>query len=203
MRRLLKFFLNLVLALTAVAVTLLVVFFLNPEWQKAAVERALEEDTARRWQVESVKILPFSFEAAGLFVLEDPLGAEIRFAQVSGPFWKTPFTGVIEVEEGSISGLAIDLTGLEVGDLTSSDWRSFLDRIRSDKAFWEDRVGLVMSKFPSTGLDLRVRNLRVDGVVLLPGNEQVPVEWLIVEADSRDSSQVRLEALPEVVAGEL
>ena len=43
MKKLFKFLLNLTMALIAVGLTLVILFFLNPSWQKSAVEKVLEE----------------------------------------------------------------------------------------------------------------------------------------------------------------
>ena len=51
MKRVIKLFLNLVLASIAVGLTLLVVFLITPSWQKLFVEETLSRDSARRWQV--------------------------------------------------------------------------------------------------------------------------------------------------------
>jgi len=194
MKRLIKFLFNLALALVAVAITFVVLFFMMPSWQKAAMERVFEEDPERKWLVESVRIQPSMIELGGLQVLEGSVGAEVQEVRLSGPVWMSPFTGVVKIDEGRIRGLLVDLQNLEVGDLSSESWRTFIEQIRDDRRFWIERTNLILSKLSASGVNFHVQNLQVDGQILLPGNEQIWVRWLIVEADSRDISKTHLEA---------
>lgn len=184
MNGILKLILNLVLAVIAVALTLVILFFMNPSWQQSLVERVLEEDTARRWQVGEIEAMPLGIEARDVFVLDGEVGAEAQYVQLRGPLWKLPVLGVLEVHSGEISGLSIDLSGLRIGDPTSSDYQKLLKRVSSDAGFWEERFGLVLGKLAATGVQVRISDLEVGGRVLMPGDQLVPVRWTIVSADS-------------------
>jgi hypothetical protein len=87
MMRLFKFLTRLLLAFLAVGLTFGIIFFLTPSWQQSVVSDILAKDTERRWQVEEIKLTPFSVEGAGIFMLQTPIGAEIKRLNVSGPVW--------------------------------------------------------------------------------------------------------------------
>ncbi|HSH09670.1 MAG TPA: hypothetical protein VK995_04745 [Oceanipulchritudo sp.] len=184
MKRLIKLLLNLVLALMAVAVTLLIVFFMTPSWQKRLVEDALAQDRERQWQVGTVRIQPFGLEVESLYVLDGSIGAGIDFLQASTPLWKLLLFGELEIESGSIIGLEMDLSKIKVGDLTSEDYQAFLDRVSNDPDFWEERIGLLLSKAAVQGFRISIRDMPISGKLLMPGNKLVPVRWTIVQADS-------------------
>ena len=193
MKRLLKFFLNLFLALIAVALSLVVVFFLTPPWQKSAVEELLARDSARKWQVGKVKILPAMMEAEEVFMLDGSVGAEVKYLHLEGDFWKLPFTRVIEVRSGTVAGLDLDVSQVAVGDPTSVDYQAFLRRVSSDEAFWKERIGVVLGKLAATGLRIQVADLDISGVVHMPGGKEVPVRWTILEADSSAPRLIRIQ----------
>lgn len=197
MKKLFKFLLNLAMALIAVGLTLLILFFINPSWQKSAVEKVLEEDTARQWQVGSVHVRPMQVEVEEAFVLDGPVGAEVKYARISGPLWKLPFTGALEVDSGEISGLVLDLGKIKVGDPTAEDYQDLLKRVSGDPEFWEERVGLILSKLSASGLRLHVRNLQIGGMVLMPGGKVIPVRWFIIEADSDAPRLIKVTSNPE------
>ena len=197
MIKLIKFVFNLVLALVAVALTLVIIFFLTPSWQKGAVERILEGDAARQWQVGALRLQPLGVEAEGLFVLDGAVGAEVRFLEMDGPLWKVPFTGKLEIESGTIAGIDMDLTQVRVGDLTSEDYQGFLQRVAGDPAFWEERVGLVLSKLSAAGLEVHLQDVKVTGMLRMPGDAVVPVNWVILEADSHAPRMIKVERRKE------
>ena len=145
MKRLLKFLVNVVLALVAVGLTLTVIFFITPSWQKRAVEEALARDTVRSWQLDSVNIKPQTAEVENLFVLDGDVGAGVRFAQIDGPLWKFALFGELDVRSGSIIGLSLDVSKVKIGDLSSRTYQDFLQRVSGDAEFWKERVGLVLS----------------------------------------------------------
>ncbi len=184
MKRSLKLILNLLLALVAVALTLLILFFITPSWQKSALEGVLARDTARQWQVGSVNLQPGSLEMEQVFVLDGSVGAEVKFLELDGPFWMAPFTQTVQIDSGSVVGLDLDVSQVPVGDPTSVDYQAFLHRVSTDEAFWKERIGLVLSKLSATGLHIRVRDLDISGQVRMPGKEVVPVRWTIIQADS-------------------
>ena len=62
MKRTFKFLINLALALVAVAITFVILFFITPKWQKTVLEKTLARDSGRQWRVESVRILPTHLE---------------------------------------------------------------------------------------------------------------------------------------------
>lgn len=195
--RVLKFLAKLFVALLAVLLTFVILFFLFPPWQKAAVDELLSHDPDRRWQVGSVGLGPARIEAGDIFVLEGPVGLEIGRMNLEGPFWLSPISGVIEIESGRIQGLNLDASRLRVGDLTSEDWQSFLQRISSDASFWEERTGLVLGKLAATGWDVSMTEVLVEGSVLMPGNTVVPVTMRIIQADSRGRVLPRIKLLTE------
>jgi hypothetical protein len=197
MNRLIKVLINVVLAILAVTLTLGVLFFMNPSWQKSLLENFLAKDPVRQWQVGSVHILPTKVEVLELFVLEGTAGAGIRILEMNGPFWKMPLTGVAEVESGRVSGLQADLSRMSVGDLTSEDYQSFLSRVSGDEEFWKERLSLVLSKLSSAGLRLKLRDVEVSGELIMPGDHVIPVNWLILEADSDAPRLIRLKARSE------
>ncbi|MGA1204247.1 MAG: hypothetical protein ACO3ZW_00330 [Opitutales bacterium] len=195
MKRIIKLILNLVLALIAVGLTLVILFFTTPSWQKSVAEQVLARDFARKWQLESVNLQPLGLELEKVYVLDGPIGAEVKFIQMSGPLWKLPFTGVLEVESGSVMGLDIDVSQVGVGDLTSLDYQAFLFRVAGDTDFWQERVALVLSKLSAQGVDVSLRDTKISGTILMPGNKRIPVHWLIVEADSRAPRLIRVQPL--------
>jgi hypothetical protein len=195
MNRLIKLILNLFLAALAVALTLVVVFLLTPVWQKAVLEETLGKDPARRWQVGEVLIRPAHVEVEGLYILEGNMGAEIRVVEMSGPFWKAPFTRLLEIESGRVTGIEADLSAVRVGDLTSEDYQSFLGRVTDDRDFWKERIGLVLSKFAASGLDVQLRDVELSGRIVMPGGHVIPVRWRILEADSAAPRMIRIEPL--------
>ena len=203
MKRLFKFLINLALALIAVAITFVVLFFMTPSWQKAVVKKALDQDPERKWLVESVRIQPGTIEFGKLQVLEGQVGAEVQQAYLSGPIWMSPVTGVVQIDEGRIRGLLVDLQSLEVGDLSSENWRTLIEQVQNDRAFWVERTNLILGKLSSSGLNVHVRDVQVDGQILFPGNEQIWIRWLIVEADSRDLSKTHLEPGGQISGTEL
>ena len=191
----LKFLAKLFIAILAVALTFVILFFLVPSWQKAAVEEALSHDQARRWQIGTVGLGPLRVEASDIFVLEGPVGIEVESLHVEGPFWLSPVSGVIEIESGRIRGFNLDASRLRVGDLTSEDWQTFLKRISTDASFWEERTGLVLQKLAATGWDVAMTEVLLEGSVLMPGNTVVPVTMKIIQADSRSRALPRIKLL--------
>lgn len=195
MTRIFKITGNILLALLAVGIAFVVIFLLNPSWQKAMLENALERDGARKWQVGTVDFSPVSAELTGLFMLQGSAGAEVGRLRLDGPFWKSPLTNRIRVESGEIEGLFVDLSRVSVGSITSEDWQDFLGRASGDLEFWEERIGILLQKIAATGWDLHLTDLSVKGQILLPGNRSIPLRFGIVEADSKEPAQVRLRAL--------
>jgi hypothetical protein len=193
MKRILKLLLNLVMALIAVCFTLVVIFFITPSWQKSALEEVLKRDEARAWKVSEIRIQPNGLEAEDLFVLDGAVGAEVKFARMSGPVWKFPFTGLLDIRSGEITGLSLDLSKIPVGDSTGDDYRRILERVSTDPEFWEERVGLVLSKISATGIRIRIQDLQLGGKVLMPGDKVVPMRWIIKDADSNSPRLIRVE----------
>jgi hypothetical protein len=203
MMRLFKFLTRLLLAFLAVGLTFGIIFFLTPSWQQSVVSDILAKDTERRWQVEEIKLTPFSVEGAGIFMLQTPIGAEIKRLNVSGPIWQVPFTRRIVIDSGEVSGLLLDVNQVRVGDTTSSDWQSFLERVSEDPAFWEERLGLVLAKVSALGWDLSLENVVITGQVLMPGDRIIPLRLLVLEADSERPEQVNVQHLPVSQGAEL
>jgi len=195
MFRLLRLFFKLLLALVAVGLTFGILLLLNPDWQQAGVEKLLARDPVRKWQIESVDMGLTRLRATQVFVLEDPVGAEIANFEVQGPLWKSLVTRLIEIDSGAVTGLRLDLGRVRPGVLTSSDYNQFLDRVANDAAFWQERLGLVLQKLASAGWDVRLRDLELRGEVWMPGNRLIPVNWRVIEADSRAPGQIRLAPL--------
>lgn len=198
--RVIKFLAKLLVALVAVVLTFGILFFLMPRWQKAAVDELLSHDPARQWQVGTVRMSPFKLEATDVFMLENPVGAEIATIELNGPFWMSPISGVIGIESGRITGFMVDASQLRVGDLTSEDWQSFLARVSSDVGFWEERVELVLRKLAATGWAVSMTEVRIEGQVLMPGNTLIPVSMRIVQADSRSNGRARVKLEPPEAA---
>lgn len=195
MRRILKLLFNLILAFLAVGITFAVIFFFNAGWQQSAVERLMAADPQRQWQVESVRLSPTEIHLGGLFVLDRSVGAEVDTVLLKGPFWSSPLRQEVKVTGGLLSGIFLDLSEVKVGDLTSSDWQEFVQRVANDEAFWEERVDLVLSKFAATGWEIRIEDVEVRGETLLPGGMMVPLQWRIVEAGSAEDDVIDLEPL--------
>ena len=181
MKRIIKFLFSLSMALVAVVITFAIIFFITPSWQKGLVDRGLARDTGRQWLVDSVRIRPTNVQVANLQVLEGAIGAKIEMAALSGPFWKSPVANVL------------DLKAFDVGDLTSREWKILSAQVGEDEELWTERINLVLSKLGASGWTIHVNNLEVDGIILMPNEEQIPVRWLIVEADTRDLSKTRIE----------
>lgn len=196
MKRLFKLFFNLILAGIAVALTLGILLFLNPSWQKAAVEEVLARDTARKWQVEKVAIHPAQIELEEVFMLEGEVGAEAKLIQVNGPLWKAPFTGLVEVESGLVDGLEVDLSQVRVADASAKDYQLFIRNLSGNEEFWKGRIALVLGKFSATGFDLHIRNTQLSGRVLMPGNKIVRVNWIIVDAHSDAPRMIQIKPGP-------
>jgi hypothetical protein len=203
MMRLLKFLTRLILAFLAVGLTFGIIFFLTPSWQQSVVSDILAKDTERRWQVGEVNLSPFSVEAAGIYMLQTPIGAEIPHLELSGPVWQVPLTRRIVIDSGEISGLVLDVNQVRVGDTTSSDWQSFLDRVSGDPAFWEERIGLVLAKLSASGWSLDMENVVITGQVLMPGERVIPLRLLVIEADTDSPRDVKVQPLPVSQGAEL
>lgn len=195
MKRLLKFLLNLILALVAVCLTFLVVFFLTPSWQKRAVEEVFSWDSTRSWQLDAVQIKPHTVEVENLYLLDGDVGAEVKFAQLDGPLWKLPILGELDVQSGSVIGLSLDVSNVKIGDLRSRTYQDFLQRVSADAEFWKERVALVMSKLSAHGLRVQLHNVQINGHVIMPGQTVIPVRWVIVQADSQDLQSIELVPL--------
>jgi hypothetical protein len=193
MKKLLKFLLNLTMALIAVCLTLGILFLLKPSWQKSALDELLKKDDTRSWRVETVRIQPASIEVENIFILDGDVGAEIKFARVAGPIWKFPLTGHLDIRSGELTGLNLDLSKVRVGDPTSEDYQTLLRRVSLDPDFWEERVGLVLSKLSAMGIKVRIKDMQLGGMVLMPGDKVVPVRWMIAEADSDAPRLIRVE----------
>ena len=200
MKRLIKFMINLILALVAVGMTLLVIFFITPSWQKTVVEGALARDTARKWQIGKVDIKPNTIAIENLYVLDGKVGAGMKYVQFDGPLWKLVLFGELEIESGSVMGLDLDVSEVKVGDLTSEDYQGFLKRISGDVEFWRERVALVLSKVSATGVRVHMENMQINGRVLMPGDESIPVRWVIEEADSMSPRLIKIAPYPGRVA---
>lgn len=200
MKRTFKFLFNFLLALMAVAITFAVLLWLNPAWQKRAIEAALSADSARQWQIGELACGLERIQASDVFVLDGKAGIEVSAFSIHGPMWKMLLTRRIEVESGELAGLFIDVSQVRVGDVTSSDYQAFLQRVGSDADFWRERTGLVLSKLAAAGWHSHLRNVDVEGQVLMPGGNLVPLNLKIIEADSRELSgiQLRVASLPAV-----
>jgi len=195
--RVIRFSVKFLMAVLAVGLTFAIIFFLTPSWQQSVVEKVLESDTGRQWQVEAVELTPVGIEAAGVFVLQEGAGVEVSQASLSGPVWQIPFTRVVRIESGELRGLVLDLTHVRVGNTATRDWETFLKRISSDTDFWEERIGLLLHKARESGWGLEAQNLAVTGTVLMPGNELIPLEIMILHADSAEPDAVRVEYLAD------
>jgi hypothetical protein len=198
MKRLFKFLINLILALVAVGLTLIVLFFVTPSWQKSVVEEALSRDTARKWQVGKVNIQPAVVEVENVYVLDGQVGAGMKYIRFDAPLWKLALTGELDIESGSVIGLDLDVSKVKVGDLTSEDYQGFLKRVSSDLDFWKERVALVLSKFAASGVRIHLRNVQINGRVLMPGEKSIPLKWIIVDADSQMPRLIKLEPMAAV-----
>ena len=203
MMRLIKFLMKLVLAFLAVGLTFLIIFLFLPSWQKAVLEKALALDEGRRWQVESVRLGPTGLEVDSLFMLDGPVGAEVGLARLEGPLWKIPLLGMLEVDHGEVTGFFVDLSTVRVGDLTSEDWQSFLEKVSGDVEFWQERLGLILQKISANGYEVSLKQLEIRGNVLMPGERMIPVSMLVIEADSRQASKVKIRPLPTPPRAEL
>jgi hypothetical protein len=190
-----RFLAKLFIALLAVLLTFVILFFLIPSWQKAVVEEVLAQDPARQWQVGTIGLGPVRVQATEIYVLEGPVGVEVGSLEADGPFWMSPISGVIEVESGHIKGFSVDASQLRVGDLTSEDWQTFLKRISTDAGFWEERTGLVLQKLAASGWDVSMTDVILEGTVLMPGNTVIPITMKIIEADSRTRGNPRIRLL--------
>ena len=133
----------------------------------------------------------------GVFVLDGAVGAEVKFARITGPFWKLPLSGIVEIDSGELMGLEVDLSGIRVGDPTAEDYQDLLHRISTDHKFWQERVGLVLSKFTASGMKVHLRNVLLTGKVLMPGDKVVPLRWFILEADSDAPRLIKVSPYPE------
>lgn len=193
MKRFIKYSLNILLAVIAAFLTLVIVFFLTPPWQKWFLESVLEQDPGRQWQVGAVRIQPFSVDLSEVFVMDGNIGAGARHVHASGPFWKLPILGRLEVDNGTISGLDMDLSQLRVGDQTSEDYQAFLARLSSDSDLWEERIGLLVSKAAAQGIEVSLRDLVINGTLFMPGERIIPVNWKVVQADSDSLDQIEVE----------
>ncbi len=195
MKRLIKICLNLLLATIVAGLTLIIVFFMAPAWQKHLLEKALARDTGRQWQVGEVRIQPFSIDLAEVYVIDGKVGAGAQSIHASGPFWKLVLFGELEVESGSILGLDMDLSTIQVGDQTSEDYQDFLGRLNTDTQLWEERIGLLVNKAAAQGFAVDIRDTTINGTLLMPGERIIPVNWRIIEADSENPENIRVEPI--------
>ncbi len=197
MKRLLKFLLNLLLALVAVALTFILIFFLTPAWQKRAVEEALARDTERTWQFDSVDIKPMRLQLEEVYMLDGDAGIGVQYVQLDGPLWKLPLLGEFEVESGSLIGLSIDVSKVDVGNTASRAYQDMLKRVSGDLDFWKERVALVLGKVSAAGVRVQLKNVQVEGHVIMPDNIVIPVRWVILEADSLAPRSIELAPFTE------
>ena len=195
MTRFIKILLNLLLASIVAGLTLIIVFFMAPAWQKHLLEKAMARDTGRQWQVGKVSIQPFSIDLGDVYVIDGSVGAGARHIHASGPFWKMVLFGELEVENGSVLGLDMDLSKIQVGDQTSEDYQAFLGRLTTDTQLWEERIGLLISKASAEGFSVDIKDTTINGTLLMPGERIVPVNWRVVEADSDNLENIRVEPI--------
>ena len=195
MKRLIKIFLNLLLAVIAAGLTLIIVFFMAPAWQKHLLVKTLARDAERQWQVGEVRIQPFSIDLAEVYVIQGDVGAGARHVHASGPFWKLVIFGELEVESGSILGLDMDLSQIQVGDQTSEDYQAFLARLTDDTQLWEERIGLLISKAAAQGVAVDIRDTTINGTLVMPGERIIPVNWRLVEASSDAPENIQVEPI--------
>lgn len=192
---LLKFSGKILIALLAVGLTFAILLYLTPSWQKSLAMEFLSRDTERRWQVEDIRLGPNGLQMAGAFVLQDKLGAEIQFLEIKGPLWTAPFSRQVRVESGEVRGVLLDLSQVQLGDTTSTDWQSFVSRVSDDMAFWKERLGLLLRKAEAQGWRVDLEDVSISGEILMPGQRVVPLRLHVLTANSQAPDQVEVQLL--------
>jgi hypothetical protein len=189
------------LAVLAAIVTLVVVFFLNADWQREALTGLLEEDRERRWQFGTVEIEPQRLELTDLFILQGVAGAEVGRLELEGPFWQVPFSNVLRVERGSLEDVLLDLSSLPVGDPRGADWQDLVRRLPHDADLWEEQVSLLLRKLAASGWQIDFKDTEVSGQILLPGGALIPLQWTLLKAQTGEPPEV--EMVPRLADGGL
>lgn len=192
-----KWLISALLALVAFALTVLVigltVFYFNPTWQARVLDACLESETGWRWDLESAQVSWNRLAASRVFAMQNGEGFEIREAdlqvQTSSLFRRDP----IRVEAGALRGCFIDLSNMPDDSLgfTRRDLAS-MPPSEDARAAVELMVLLGLERLQMSDVDLELRDLRLEGSVLLPANRSVVFDVMIEAATTARPEEVRL-----------
>lgn len=193
----LKLLLALFLATIAVVVTLVVIFLFNDEWQRAVFDRALENQEGRKIQVESIRVRPSQIRIEGLFALDRGVGVEARRVDLKGPLWRLPVFGELQIEQGILENVFLDLSQLDPGSLDLSAWQRTARNATQNPAQWEDQLTRWMSQSAGQGIDILIEDTVITGMALLPGDLQIPVSLHILQLSNSNEPVAEIEMVSE------
>jgi hypothetical protein len=192
MKLIIRTLLNLILALLAVGITLLVVFFMMPSWQQAAVERLLEEDRSGAWQVDGVRFSPTTATVDKLFYLGNGIGVELGPAELRLDLLGSLLGSTVKVSGATIEQALIDLSSVNLEGYSEADWAALPQRAATDPEFWETRVQVVLGRLRSQGVYVELENVQWSGGALFPNDIFVQFQWQLVRASNRDALEVEI-----------
>lgn len=149
---------------------------------------ALENDVARQWEIGAVRLTPNQIRIENLFMLQGGNGIELERLQCRGPFWQYVINQHVEVREGEVRDLFLDVSNLP----KSSFDEEMLKAEGKPPEWWGARIHQAMQSVLPAGSSARLENVKIRGNALLPGKVEIPLDLFIEVADTRDPDSIRV-----------
>lgn len=166
-RLLFRLFFNLLLAVIAAALTVLVIVYWIPDIQKALLEHYLEQDPRRSYQIEHFQVQHNGIDLNGVFVLDGSNGLQLDKMRLDGNVARSAFRNHIKVTGGQIDGLFIDLSHIRQGEMIDVH-NYLLSSSQDNREIWfGTQLQRALAVLPQNNWPYDIRDLNVEGSLLM------------------------------------
>lgn len=192
MRTLGKWLLSSLLAVLALLATVLAIFLFNEKWQVQVVDAVLEESTGWQWDFSSVNLGWNHFRAADIFAMRGAEGFEIGEAKLEPRMFSLVGGDPIVIGGGYLQDCFLDLSTFSASALGFSERELARTPSPADaRSAVERLVELSLQRLQAQGLMLEIRDLRIDGTILLPQQRSLAFD-VNVSGTTQDPQNARV-----------
>ncbi|MFP4282696.1 MAG: hypothetical protein ACLFU2_08755 [Opitutales bacterium] len=198
-RPVLRFLVSLLLAVAALVLTAGVVLWFKPDWQRQLLESALESRTDLAWQIESAHLAGWNhFEGRGVFGLAGGTGFSAGEVDLFFDWGRSLGPDGLVVSQGEIAAFSLDLENVSGARLPlphPAVANTVLGREATLLAV-QTMAGWAFAELAASGMVAEVRDLGVEGVVLLPEGRQLRFDlvYLLGQAGAPEAVRVEVRA---------
>ena len=188
----LRFLLHLLAVVLAATLTVGAIVLLSPALQREAALAPLRQDTARRYQIETLRLHFGGIEATGLYILSGQGGLAIERLSLQYPPWRLLFQGKLDVRAGQINGLHMELA--DVPSATDDTLVAYLSRATAaEKTQWlRAQTQRCIDLLAAPGPVLSLRDVDVRGTLHLR-HTVIDLDFRILSAHARDPDMLAVE----------